>query len=167
MQAEIVEEGGKTAKQTKRKDGVTNRFSALFPRSFGMRLSLDRSDELHICPWRYLGESGCSAGKPRILDKEGTKQGRSRCSRIGDGSIWHCQKGVDEGPGRISCRGRSPRRARLARRGGWSWDGGWKRMPTSATIVPGGRRIASSGSLATAGPRQKDPRRGKGRKSLL
>ena len=51
--------------------------------------------------------------------------------------------------------------------GGWSWNGGWSRMRTSETIVHGGRRLVSSGSLATMGPRRNEPRRGKGRQSRL
>ena len=44
---------------------------------------------------RYLEESGCSAGTPRSLRREGTKQGRSRCDRTGGGSNRHCRNRVD------------------------------------------------------------------------
>ena len=94
--------------------GVTNRFGALFTRPIGMRIPLDRLDELDFCRLWRLGESGWSADTPRCLWREDTKQEWSGCGRIGGVLDLHSRNWVDGVPER-NLRGRGAPRQRGSR----------------------------------------------------
>ena len=52
--------------------GVTQRFGALFTRPAGVRVSLDRFDELDFGRCEYIGESGGRAAARRRVGREHT-----------------------------------------------------------------------------------------------
>ena len=74
MKKKIVGEDRKTTYEKKVSDGgVINRFGAFFARPIGVRVPLDRLEELDFCRLSRLGEDSSGADTPRCLWKEGTK----------------------------------------------------------------------------------------------